>query len=530
MKKIFTQTYPKILILFFICLSFTTNSNAQPGNALNFDGTDDYVIIGPSTGVYAATSSYTKEAWVLYAGPNPDDAENIISSNDPFYIESGNLKASNSFTNSGTDVADPAQFPLNHWVHVAVTYDQATSTMVLYRDGLVVNSTVAAHPSLSGQNYIGGFDAGIIGLSGILFTWKGNIDQVRMYNTALTQANIQADMVSTTASVPGNLIAYYNFDNGTAGGTNTGVTTLTDNSGTGNAGTLTNFALTGGTSNWVESYGMVVPAATAATSVLLTSFSANWTAPAVGITDNYIVDVSTTPDFATPVTGSPFTVAFGTNTLLVTGLTLNTTYYYRVSSDKASVTGTGAYSNTVTVTTLITLPVNSLTFNVSKATSANLLQWSTGAEQNTRYFEVQQSTSGKDFKTIAVVNASGNSSSVKNYQYSDNLSLVQPPVTYYRLKLVDINGSFTYSDILLIKNSKGVIVTVYPNPAQDKVIINVTDNSLMNTNAQLSDISGKLLQNVLITQTVTTINIKPYQKGVYLLRLANGESVKLVKE
>ncbi len=530
MKKIFTQVCPKIFILLFICLGFATNSKAQPGNALNFDGTDDYVVIGPGTGVYAAGSSYTKEAWVLYTGPNADDAENIISSNDPLYIESGNLKASNSFTNSGTDVADPAQFPLNHWVHVAVTYDQASSTMVLYRDGIVVSSTITAHPSLSGQNYIGGFDASIIALSGILFTWKGNIDQVRIYNTALTQANIQADMVSTTASVPGNLVAYYNFDNGTAGGSNTGVTTLTDNSASGNTGTLTNFALTGPASNWVESYAMVVPAATAATAVLLTSFSANWTAPAVGITDNYIVDVATSSDFSTPITGSPFTVAFGTNTLLVTGLTLNTTYYYRVSSDKASVTGTGARSNTITVTTLITLPVNSLNFSVSKATSANLLQWSTGAEFNTRYFEVQQSTNGRDFTTIATVNASGNSSTVKNYQYSDNLSLVQAPVTYYRLKVVDNNGSFSYSDILLIKNTKGIIVTVYPNPAQDRVIVNITDKSLMNTAAQLSDVSGKLLQNVLIKQTVTTISIGQYQKGVYLLRLANGESVKLVKD
>jgi hypothetical protein len=528
MKKIFTQFYPKTLILFTICFSFAANTYAQPGNALNFDGTNNYVVIGPAGGVYAAGSSYTKEAWVIYSGANFFDAENIISSKDPFWVNGGKLGAANNYdvlTGPPADVEDPALFPLNHWVHVAVTYDAGTATLNLYKNAVLVATKTGAVPSVSGQHYIGGYDD-----VGVKYIWQGNIDQVKIYNTALTQANLQADMLSTSASVPASLIGDYNFDIGTAGGTNTGLTNLPDASVAANNGTLVNFPLTGTGSNWVESYAMVLPTATSASSLANTSFSANWTAPTFGTVDNYIVDVSTTADFSAPVTGSPFTVAFGTNILSVTGLTANTTYYYRVAADKTSVTGQGARSNTITLTTLNILPVNSLSFNVSKATAANLLQWSTGAEQNTRYFEVQQSTNAKDFKTIAVVNASGNSSTVKNYQYSDNTALLQAPVYYYRLKLVDINGSFTYSDILLIKNSKGAVVTVYPNPAQDRVIVNITDKSLMNTTAQLSDMSGKVLQNVLITQTVTTLNIRQYEKGVYVLRMANGESVKLVKE
>jgi hypothetical protein len=201
-----------------------------------------------------------------------------------------------------------------------------------------------------------------------------------------------------------------------------------------------------------------------------------------------------------------------------------------VAADKTGFDNQGAFSNTVSITTLNILPVNSLSFNVSKNSGANLLQWSTGAEQNTLYFEVQKSTNAKDFNTISIINASGNSTSTKSYQYSDNVALLQAPVYYYRLKMVDANGSFTYSNILLIKNAKGITVTVYPNPAKDRAIINVTDKSLLNTNAQLTDISGKLLQNVFITQTVTAINISQYENGVYMLRLANGESIKLVKD
>jgi len=522
MKKKTTQFLPKTFVLFLIFLSFTSISNAQPGNALNFDGATTYVVIGPTGGVYTAGSSYTKEAWVLYNGANFFNAENIISSLDPFWVEGGHLRAANNYNGTTPDVEDPAVFTINHWLFVAVTYDATTGMMTLYKNGLVV-ATHTAPSSAAGQNYIGGYNDG-----GVKYIWQSNMDQVRIYNAVLTQANIQADMFSTTAAVPANLVGSYNFDVGTAGGTNTGLTTLPDASLAGNNGTLVNFTLTGGGSNWVESYAMVVPVATAATSVTGTSFNANWNTPAVGIIDSYIIDVSTVSDFSTGIAGSPYMAAFGTNTVAVTGLTAATTYYYRVRADKASVTGQGGYSNTITA--ISTLPVNSLSFNVSKASGSNLLQWSTGGELNTKNFELQRSSTGNNFITIATVNASGNSSTTKNYQYSDPLSLNPEPIYYYRLKMVDLNGNFTYSDILLIKNGRSITVTVYPNPTQDKVVINVTDKSLLNTTATLSDIGGKRLQNVPITQTVTTINISNYEKGVYLLRLANGESIKLVKD
>ena len=69
MKKNLTQLLPKILMLLPILLCFAGNSNAQPGNALNFDGTTTYVAIGPVGGVYTAGSSYTKEAWVIGEDP-----------------------------------------------------------------------------------------------------------------------------------------------------------------------------------------------------------------------------------------------------------------------------------------------------------------------------------------------------------------------------------------------------------------------------------------------------------------------------
>lgn len=532
MKKFTSMHVPfRLAITLMILTCQFTKSNAQ-GNALSFDGVNNYVTIGPAGGLYTVGHAYTKEAWILSDAYY--SARNIISSTDPFYIEANNkVYAVNDYiipNQEHFDIYDPIDMPNNRWVFYAVTYDGAF-TLKLYRNGILI-STASSSPytSTAAQNYIGAFfdqESGHLD-----YFYRGRIDQVRIYNAELTQANIQADMVSTTSSVPASLMAYYNFNTGTAGGNNAGLTTLTDLSSHANNGTLSNFALTGTTSNWVGSYAMIIPTANAATGATNTTFNANWATPVFGAAniDRYFVEVARDPDFTLPVTGSPFTVAFGTNTLNVTGLTANTTYYYRVSADKTGFDNQGAYSNTVSITTLNILPVNSLQFNVSKNGNNNLLQWSTGAEVNTLYFDVQKSTNGKDFTTVSTVNAAGNSSVAKAYQYTDNISLVQDPVVYYRLKMVDINGSFTYSNILLIKNSKGAVITVYPNPAKDMVVVNVTDKTLLNTIAQLSDVNGKLLQQIPLVQTVTTININQYQKGVYLLRLANGETVKLVKD
>ncbi|MBS1511993.1 MAG: T9SS type A sorting domain-containing protein [Bacteroidetes bacterium] len=533
MKRTSTFLSRKIFYLVLLFSGAAFVAKAQPGNALNYDGIDDYVTIGTGTGVYAAGSSYTKEAWVLYAGPNINDAENVISSADPFYIDGGQLKAANSFDNiAPADVIDPTQFPQGRWIHVAVTYDAATTTMKLYRDGVLIISNGAARASASGQNYIGAYNSALIGAGGIDFYWKGNIDEVKIYNVALSQAQIQSDMVSTGYAVPGNIIAAYNFDIGVAGGSNIGFTTLTDNSGNSLDGTLNNFSLTVGiVSNWVESYALIVPVATSATNVTggNTGFTANWNTPvASGTIDNYLLYVSSTPDLNSPVAGSPFTVAFGTNSYAVTGLTAGNNYYYAVAADKASVTGTGALSNVIS--TLALLPVNLVNFTVNKTAGANQLQWTTATEINSKYFVLERSVNGSGFTAIATISSSGNSSTAKTYMYNDILGVNLPPVYYYRLKMVDNTGNFTYSDRVLVKNSKGIAITVYPNPAADVVRLNVTDKTLLNTTASIADMSGKVVAQVLITQTATQVNISQYQSGVYVIRLANGESIKLIKE
>ena len=176
------------------------------------------------------------------------------------------------------------------------------------------------------------------------------------------------------------------------------------------------------------------------------------------------------------------------------------------------------------------LPISLTDFKGAKKDGSNLLQWSTASEQNSSYFEIQRSIDGVNFTDIAKVDAAGNSDKTINYSYSDNQLSSISSVYYYRLKMVDIDGSAKYSSIINIRNSAIALAKVFPNPASSQFTITIKDNSLLNTKVTLNDISGKVLQKIAITQPSTKVNISTYLSGVYILKFEDGKSIKVIKE
>ena len=326
-------------------------SMQPPGNALNFDGTDDRVAV-TNANLPQGNASRTVETWVKTSGPNtqmsifsygnnssPNQMFSIILLNGVYLVGNNNDIQTSVYVNDGK------------WHHLAVTHDGTTTK--IYVDGNLINSTAKTF-NTTGTNFQMGYNS-----TYTAWNYNGTLDEMRVWNTARTQAEIQANMYSTISGSTSGLVAYYNFDNGIAGGTNTGLTTLTDQSSSAANATLTNFALTGATSNWVESYAMVVPTATSATGISSTGFTANWTAPTTGTVSNYLLDVSTSSSFSSFVSGYNGLSVSGISQAL-TGLSAVTTYYYRVRADKTSVTGQGAYSVSATTQTKMTPPGNAL--------------------------------------------------------------------------------------------------------------------------------------------------------------------------
>jgi hypothetical protein len=171
------------------------------------------------------------------------------------------------------------------------------------------------------------------------------------------------------------------------------------------------------------------------------------------------------------------------------------------------------------------LPLKLTSFNGSQTKTANHLKWKTEQEINTKKFIVEKSKDGVNFIGIATLASNGNSTG--NYQYDDLDT--QPGKIYYRLKMVDNDGQYTYSGVIVLSVYKDGAVSVYPNPVKDYSTINI-NSSLLSTTAILTDVMGKQLQRISLIQTATSISLAAYPAGIYMLQLQNGEAIKLIKQ
>ncbi len=179
------------------------------------------------------------------------------------------------------------------------------------------------------------------------------------------------------------------------------------------------------------------------------------------------------------------------------------------------------------------LPVTWLYFNGSNQGRDNILKWGTASEQNSKEFRLERSLNGTDFNQVAVVPAAGNSSVNRDYSYTDRgIDRLNSNVMFYRLKQVDQDDNFRYSTIVRLhyrENNKAPTI-VYPNPTGGMVTLVLGDQSLLGSEALVMDINGRVLQRVKLTAASQSINLQPYINGMYLIRLSNKETLKVIKQ
>jgi Secretion system C-terminal sorting domain len=110
---------------------------------------------------------------------------------------------------------------------------------------------------------------------------------------------------------------------------------------------------------------------------------------------------------------------------------------------------------------------------------------------------LQRSLDNTSFNAIGyTVHAAGNSSIRKEYQEDDNISsLSQHAVIYYRVKLIDIDGRFKYSNVVVLRLSQKPGVTIWPNPFQSSISVSITTTIETIIDIRLIDVSGKILRS-----------------------------------
>ncbi|MEO6541218.1 MAG: hypothetical protein ABIN74_09520, partial [Ferruginibacter sp.] len=128
-------------------------------------------------------------------------------------------------------------------------------------------------------------------------------------------------------------------------------------------------------------------------------------------------------------------------------------------------------AGTNTISSILSLDL--LNFTVKQTTAQqSLLQWQTAREINSKLFEVEWSYDGSTYSTIATVRATGNINENKEYQYTHPFPAGGN--NFYRLKIKDMDGSFSYSPVVQLKITISKIQTIiFPNPVTDLLNLNI---------------------------------------------------------
>lgn len=226
--------------------------------------------------------------------------------------------------------------------------------------------------------------------------------------------------------------------------------------------------------------------------------------------------------------------------------------YSNISSYTFKVGVVGAVSSAGTVrqfsfyykafTSMVTvLPVKMIDFKAVSNNEVPVVSWTTTMEENSKSFDVYRSLDGINYTLVSTLAAQGNSQSLNNYSFADNNLYGQAtPNVFYKLKVTDLNGAYTWSTIVhfsqAIESSNTAIASVYPNPTKGSININFSSISENDFTLELVDMYGNvhhsLTNNDINGQYSVNIDFSDLANGVYFVKLnENGQSstIKIIK-
>lgn len=162
----------------------------------------------------------------------------------------------------------------------------------------------------------------------------------------------------------------------------------------------------------------------------------------------------------------------------------------------------GIYFKGFTYPPAAPLPVKLISFDGAAKDNAVLLNWLTEEEINNSHFEVERSFNAKDFTNIAVVLDGIENGTKKSYALKDASPLLKDKsIAYYRLKQVDLDGKFTYSNVLPVrlKNAAGITMQVSPNPFVERLITRFNSEEKGTGEIRIISLAGKTVSTKVIS-------------------------------
>lgn len=556
------------------------------GTRLQFDAVDDYISINHSASMTPGRE-FTLEMWVR---PSSSIAVGSLYSKDSTVSDTSLSLSLSGLTPQVTIRTDSGYYNilssintvLLSWSHIAVTYNG--SALKLYVNGekgidTVLNGSVT---SRMGPVYLGR-------RAGASNAFNGGMENFIFRNTARTQTQIKLGLHRKLAPLSDpTVMCYLPFDE------NGGNGPLCDASGNCNNGTMNNF--TAANAWFISSLPLDTTNGVSVVfnSNTLQSFTGkklalnfvNLSAPQevvahyiTGLPLGFLPDtvISTTPKYShnnywilyrygTANTYDTLKATFTLNPGNI-GATTALNSFYLASRDNAAsgvwdlvanpadavnvaaqtlsfrLPQTNAFTRMYGLASSASssqLPVNYLFFKGTRSDREALLNWATATETNADYFILERSNNSSRFVEAGKVDAAGNSQVRQDYQFADPSAFAEGTTAWYRLKLVDLDGSSSYSEVIRIDldpELAGIIQSVQPNPYSADLILSLQYQQDLHASVEMTNINGQVVftrnlnletgQNRVILGEAANL-----PAGIYFLRLAHDgrtETVKVVK-
>lgn len=165
------------------------------------------------------------------------------------------------------------------------------------------------------------------------------------------------------------------------------------------------------------------------------------------------------------------------------------------------------------------LPVELISFEGEVVSNDILLKWETASELNNMGFEIEHSLDGENWDNIGFVH--GNRTTTELSKYSFIVNNPQSKSNYYRLKQLDFDRQFEYSNIINVVLETAPDVSVYPNPTEGKVTLSGLEDE--NAMIYISDTYGNLLDEM---EYSSKIDMSEFSAGVYFMHIeTKGERI-----
>ena len=171
-----------------------------------------------------------------------------------------------------------------------------------------------------------------------------------------------------------------------------------------------------------------------------------------------------------------------------------------------------------------TLPIDLISFDAKYNNHQTIINWTTATEINNQYFEIQRSTDNENFETIATINGAGNSNQIIDYTYTDYYS--SKTAVYYKLKQVDFDGKFEFSNTISVSKLHSNNTKIFPNPVSSDETFSIKTND--GNRVIIYNSIGQTIKDLKVDNR--TINLNLIQSGIYFIVVFDELGNKILSE